>query len=137
MSAMVTNPLVAAVQSRLAQLQGGAAPASDPGNAANANPDIGDQLAQQSSELHGADPALGLKQLQRVRQALGVLFIQYFQAIPSGANKISKVLATMDQAISEFEKASQVASAVRPPVGFDMAKQGAGFPGGAPQQAPS
>lgn len=137
MSAMVTNPLVAAVQSRLAQLQGGAAPAGDPGNAANANPDIGDQLAQQSSELHGADPALGLKQLQRVRQALGVLFIQYFQAIPSGANKISKVLATMDQAISEFEKAAQVASAVRPPVGFDMAKQGPGFPGGAPQQAPS
>ena len=100
---------------------------------------IGDQVAQQSAELHGADPGMTLKQLQKIKSALGVLFIQTFQASPKVAAQISKSLGTLDHAIKEAQEAAQTASAVRPPVGFSLAQQGPGGPGGAGPQpgAPS
>jgi hypothetical protein len=138
-----SNPLVTAIQSRLAQMQGGASPDSPgaPGSgggpgggggmpASADSPDIGTQLAQQSSELHGADPGMILKQLQKIRDALGVMFIQTFQSVPNVAGHVSKTLGTLDRAIKEAQNAAQTASAVRPPVGFSLAQQGMGGPGG-------
>lgn len=141
------NPLATAVMSRLAQLQGGSQPtdpsgAGGPGGGPGAGAgggddsgaDIGQQLAQQSSELHGADPGMVLKQLQKLRQALGVMFIQTFQAMPNVAGHVSKTLGTLDKAIKECQNSAQTASAVRPPVGFSLANQS---PGGPPGPSPA
>jgi len=131
------NPLAAAIQSRLAQLQGGAggdsagAPGSGMGMPPSADgSDISSQLAQQSSELHGADPDMTLKQLNKIKDALGVLFIQTFQALPAVAGHVSKTMATIDRAIKEAQNAAQTASAVRPPIGMSIAQQGPASPGG-------
>ena len=124
MSVSQANPLVAAVQSRLAQLQGGAptsAPGA-PGSGGGAAPDdVGSQLSQQSSELHGADPAMVMQQLRKLRTALGVMYIQTFEALPNVAGHVSKTLGTLDRAIKEAESAAQTASAVRPPIGLSLA----------------
>jgi hypothetical protein len=97
---------------------------------------VAQQLAQQSSELHGADPGMILKQLTKIRSALGVMFIQTFQAVPNVAGHISKTLGTLDKAIKEAQGAAQTASAVRPPVGFSLAQQGPGGPSGPSAQSP-
>jgi hypothetical protein len=150
MSTTQANPLVSAIQSRLAQLQGGASPDSPgaPGGAGGAgggggmppstddDSGVGSQLASQSAELHGADPALILKQLQKIRDALGVMFIQTFQSVPNVAGHVSKTLGTLDRAIKEAQNAAQTASAVRPPVGFSLASQGPGGPPGPSAQSP-
>jgi hypothetical protein len=148
MGATQANPLAAAIQSRLAQLQGGASPSSAgaPGGGgppgAGAGPStgddsgIGDQLASQSAELHGADPSMILKQLQKIRNALGVMFIQTFQSVPNVAGHVSKTLGTLDRAIKEAQNAAQTASAVRPPVGLSLASQGPGGPQGPSMQSP-
>lgn len=132
------NALATAVQSKLAQLQGGADPSAQggaPGGGGGMPPSsddsgVGDQLAQQSAELHGADPGLILQQLQKIRGALGVMFIQTFQSVPNVAGHVSKTLGTLDKAIKEAQNAAQTASAVRPPVGFSLAQQGPGGPRG-------
>lgn len=127
------NPLAAAVAARLGQLQGGApvdsagAPGSSPSSDGS---DIATQLAQQSSELHGADPGMIQKQLKKFRDAIGVLYIQTFQAMPNVASHITKAMAPIDRAINEAEKAMQTASAVRPPIGLSLAQQTPAGPSG-------
>ena len=134
--ATAPNPLVSAVQARLSQLQGGA-PTDAPGSPTSTGEDsVGSQLAQQSSELHGADPALILKQLTKIREALGVMFIQTFQAVPGVAGHVSKTLGTLDRAIKEAQNAAQTAIAVRPPVGLSLASQGPNGPQGPSAQSP-
>jgi len=131
--ATAANPLAAAIQSRLAQLQGGA-PVDSVGAPGSGSPDdqtgISQQLQQQSSELHGADPSLIMRQLKKFREGLGVMFIQTFQAMPNVAGHISKTMATLDRAIKESESAAQTASAVRPPLGFSLAQQSPAGPSG-------
>lgn len=122
-----SNPLAQAVLSRLAQLQGGAPPSgggAPPASPTGGNDDsIGAQFAQQSSELHGADPGMVMTQLQKVKSVLGALFIHTFQRMPNVSGHISKTLATLDRAIKEAQTASQTASAVRTPLGFSLADQ--------------
>jgi hypothetical protein len=144
MGALSANPLAAAIQSRLAQLQGGAppdaagAPGSSPGGPGGGGSEdsVGSQLAQQSAELHGADPSLILRQLKKIKDAMGVMFIQTFQSLPNVAGHVSKTMATIDRAIKEAENATQTASAVRPPVGLSLAQQSPAGPQGPAPGAP-
>lgn len=137
--ATAPNPLVTAIQSRLAQMQGGGAPGAPMAPGASGGSDengVGAQLAQQSSELHGADPGLLMRQVQKIRDAVGVMFIQTFQSMPNAAGHLSKALAPLDRALKEIQNAAQVASAVKPPVGLSLAQQGPGGPAGPSAQTP-
>lgn len=93
------------------------------------DPQIGDQLAQQSAELHGADPGMVLQQLNKIKSVMGALFIQTFQRMPNVSGHLSKSMATLDRAIKEAGNAAQTASAVRPPVGLSLATNPPSGPG--------
>ena len=133
------NPLVQSIMSRLGAMQGGTPPAAggappmSPGG--GSDDQIGDQLAQQSSELHGADPGMVLQQLQKVKSVLGALFLHTFQRMPNVSGHIAKTMSTLDRALKEAGNAAQTASAVRPPIGLSLAKQGP--EGGPPAGVPS
>jgi hypothetical protein len=77
-----------------------------------------------------------MKQVQKIRDAVGVMFIQTFQSMPNAAGHLSKALAPLDRALKEIQNAAQVASAVRPPVGFSLAQQGPAGPSGPSSQSP-
>jgi hypothetical protein len=137
-----------ALQSKLAQLQGGApaAPqmgANGPGGPGGpggpeGSPEEGaaSQLAQQSAELHGADPAGLLRQAQQVRRVIGVMGIHTFERMPNVSNYLFATLKTLDRAIKEIQQAAQTASAVRGPVNFSLADQSQPTPSGAGSGAP-
>jgi hypothetical protein len=144
------NPLAVALQSKLAQLQGGA-PAAPGGAGGPGGPggmpggpggpggspedDAAQQLQSQASELHGADPGALLRQLQKVRSVLGTIFVQTFQRLPQVSNQISMTLKQLDRAIKECQTAAQTASAVRKPIDFSMAAATQPQPGGGPSPA--
>jgi hypothetical protein len=94
------------------------------------------QLAQQSAELHGADPAGLLRQAQQVRRVIGVMGIHTFERMPNVSNYLFATLKTLDRAIKEIQQAAQTASAVRGPVNFSLADQSQPTPSGAGSGAP-
>ena len=99
-------------------------------NRASTNP--GQDFAQQSAALQGADPSMVLRQLEQVNQILGVLFVKTFQSLPNVANQISATMKSLSRAIKEGQQASNVTEAVskneegssQPPINFSAVSQG-------------
>ena len=129
---MATNPILAQVIQKL-----GAGGASGPAGMAADQEGVG--ASQMASELHGADPAYLLKQLQAIKGQLSQLFVQSAMRLPAVSGNIAKTMTTMDRAIKECQQAAATQSVVRSPIGFNLAggpqpgappMSGGGPPGG-------
>jgi hypothetical protein len=72
----------------------------------------GQSLAAQNSKLQGADPTMTLRQLEKINEVLGVLFIQTFQTQPNVANQISATMKSLSRAIKEAQQGSSVSEVV-------------------------
>ena len=68
--------------------------------------------AEQGAESAKGDPTMIYRQLDRINQLLGVLFVQSFQRFPNVANNISQTMKQLSRAIKEAQSASQVQGAV-------------------------
>ena len=109
-------------------------------NRAGAGGGPGAELSKQQADLQGADPSMTLRQLQQIKEAMGVLFIKTFQTLPNVAGHISKTMTTLDRAIKEAMQASQVGEVVgkteeanQPPgINFTPAMGGQNAPGSQP-----
>jgi hypothetical protein len=120
------NPMAGVLLQALSARQnapGGGGPGGGPGQ----------EYAQQASELHGADPQMLLRQMQKMNELMGILFIQTFQRLPNVANQISAAMKLWARAIKEGQQAASTAAVVRNPVNFSAAQPSAGPEAGAPQ----
>lgn len=108
------NPMAGMLMQALASRQAG-------GGAEGGSP--GQQYARQAAELHGADPGMLLRQMQKMNELMGILFIQSFQHLPNVANQISAAMKLWSRAIKEIQQAASTAAVVRrPDVNFSAAQ---------------
>src|SRR5579862_610643 len=75
----------------------------DPSSTANA-------VAQQLSELRGADPEAGLKELQAMQQKIISFIPQYAMRIPKRADGLTAAMKAISKAIDAFREAQNVMS---------------------------
>lgn len=73
----------------------------------------GQDLAQQSAQLQGADPSITLRQLDNIKNMLVVLFVRNVQVLPDLANEISNVIKALTKAMEKGQKASQTTETVK------------------------
>lgn len=90
------------------------------------------------SDLRRADPAVHMRQTRMIKQIFGAMLVHNLEANPAAAGKIAKVIPHIDAILKEFERASSVAGAVRPPIQMGAASlspQGPIGPGPGPMGA--
>lgn len=95
---------------RLSQGGGGGAPGGGAGDASPAG--AGSQMAQQFSQLQGADPQMGLKALTQMKQMMVVLHARYAFEVPAAARHISQALKGIDSAMKEMQEAAATVNVV-------------------------
>lgn len=86
-------------------------------------------FAQQSSELQKANPQQLVDQLTKVKELLGVMFVQTATVLPNVSDKISGTMKALSGAIKEAQQAMNVQQVMpqggqqpgTPPVGFSLA----------------
>ena len=76
-----------------------------------------------ATQLQGADPAYGLKQLMQIKKDLAAMITQYAFRVPGAARALSSCLKGLDSGIKEMQTAQSTMQAVNGP--------GGGAPGGA------
>lgn len=106
----------------------GAGGASGPGGVSDPS---GEATSAMSAELHGSDPSMLLRRLQKCKQELSQIFVEASFRIPNAAGNVAQAMTKVDRAIKELQQAANTASVVRPPIGFSLAGQpgaGAGAP---------
>jgi hypothetical protein len=85
-----------------------------------------------AAENAGADDGMVLQQLNKINEALGIVFVRTFQTRPNVANQISATMKALSRAIKEAGQAAQVGEAVgaqeKPPINFSAAAQGGATP---------
>lgn len=86
----------------------------------------GQDYAQQSADLQGADPKMLLDQLDKINKLLGVMFVQTFQRLPNVANQISQTMKQLSRAIKEGQQAASVSEVVKPPINQSLVNAGGG-----------
>jgi hypothetical protein len=84
--------------------------------------------ATQSSQLQQANPQQLTEQLTKIKELLGVMFVQTAMALPNVSDKISATMKALSGAIKEAQQAQNVQQALpnqpqgaTPPVGFSLA----------------
>ena len=98
---------------------GPAAQSGQPGGA----PSAGDAYAQQVSSLKGADPGGRLRQVNQMKQIIGVMLVQNLERLPNVAGKLSKLIPAFDAVIKEIQQAANTDAAVRtPPIAMGAAQ---------------
>lgn len=88
-------------------------------------------FAQQSSELQKANPQQLVDQLTKIKELLGVMFVQTATVLPNVSDKISGTMKALSGAIKEAQQAMNVQQVMpqggaqpgqgTPPVGFSLA----------------
>lgn len=97
--------------------QGGGAGATPgggmpPSPGAGGGSDIGQQYAQQVSELRGADPGGLARQLKAMKQILSIMLVQNLERLPNVSGQIAKLIPMFDRVLKEVSQAGNVNSAV-------------------------
>lgn len=108
---MATAPLAQMMARKLIGQFGGQGPspaAPDQGSQA------GPQVAQQLSELQGADPESMMKALSQVKSIVVSLFPKAAFSLPGVSRHLAQVIKYLDNAIGEAEKGAATAQAVGP-----------------------
>lgn len=85
-----------------------------------------------AAENAGADDGMILQQLNKINEALGLVFVRTFQTRPNVANQVSATMKALSRALKEAGQAAQVGEVVekneQPPINFSAAAQGQGQP---------
>lgn len=86
-------------------------------------------LGQRMAELQGADPQMGMKKLNQMKQDVVQLIPQYAFRVPGMSKHLSALLKALDGALKEMETASSTQGAVSK-LGSSMASNNEpGMPG--------
>jgi hypothetical protein len=90
------------------------------------------QYAQQVAQLKGADPSMLLREITEMKKKCAVMMVQNLERLPNVSGTLSKLIPQFDRVIKEIQQASNVNSAVRPPIGMGAAQppQDGQAPGG-------
>lgn len=103
------------------------------GALANKTASPGQDFSKQQADLQGADPSMILRQLQSIKDVLGVAFIKSFQNLPNVAGHISSTIKALDKAIKEAMTGAQTGEVVGKseqanPISFSAAQGGENAP---------
>ncbi len=117
-----SNPMAGIIMNALAKRAqgGGASPGAGAGGPA--------------AENQGADGGMVLQQLNKINEALGVVFVRTFQTLPNVANQVSATMKALSRAIKEAQQAANVGEVVgkteesKQPINFSAATAGQSAP---------
>lgn len=126
--AVGANPLDALKAAMLARALGGGqrpmgamtpggGPAMGPSGALGQAQNAGAQFASQFADLQGSDPGLILNQLKQMKMVIARMFPVLIERLPGVTTNLARMLAPLDGAIKEAEKAQQTLSTLAPPQG--------------------
>lgn len=94
--------------------EGGMGPGADmPGAGASGAGDASAQLAQQFSQVNGADPELAVKTLMNIKGMLVAIFNQTVFVLPGVARYCGQAMKAIDSAIKDAQQAAQTTQTVR------------------------
>src|ERR1700742_551140 len=93
----VAQMVMAALQARNAG--GQTPPGGAPASMAGTSPDVGQQYAQQVSELKGADPGGLVRQLKAMKQIAAIMLVQNLERLPNVSGQLSKLIPMLDKVI--------------------------------------
>jgi hypothetical protein len=89
------------------------------------------------AENAGADDGMVLAQLNKIHEALGLVFVRTMTSRPNVANAVSATMKQLSRAIKEAQQGANVSEVVgkteesqqpKPPINFSAAAQGTGRP---------
>lgn len=116
------NPMQAMMAQRLMQALAARGRPSMQMGAPQGGPGMGSAVAQQMSQLRGADPTMTVRTIEKMEKDVAALITQNIQSVPGVSAALAGVVKALQRAKKEAQQASQTMQAMGPSIGFSPAQ---------------